>query len=143
MDERFGRNGGPTCKTLNHWPNAAGDPMPDPLTDPRYVTIFVTDEQAFGGSGNDIYPVRRFAGFYLTSADGLNCPGDVHGNPRRQEHVGALGVVRRRGLRRDTRHHALLVQGGDVCPSWSSNRAAAADPFEAHRPRPSRTSTFG
>ena len=43
--------------------------------------VFVTDENAFGGSGNDIYPVRRFAGYYITSADGLNCPGDVPANP--------------------------------------------------------------
>jgi Putative Flp pilus-assembly TadE/G-like len=85
MDERFGRNGGPTCQTLNHWPSDLGelaDPgMPDPLTDPRFVTIFITDEQAFGASGNQVYPVRRFAGFYLTAADGLNCPGDVPANP--------------------------------------------------------------
>jgi hypothetical protein len=83
MNDRWGRGTGPagTCQTYNHWPNATGDPMPDPLTDPRFVTIFVTDEQAFGGSGNDIYPVRRFAGFYLTSADGLNCPGDVPADP--------------------------------------------------------------
>ena len=77
IDERFGRNGGPTCKTLNHWPAPfSGDPIPDPLTDPRFVTIFITDESAFGSSGNTIYPIRRFAGFYITAADGLNCPGD-------------------------------------------------------------------
>jgi hypothetical protein len=81
MDERWGRNGGPTCQTLNHWPNAVGDPMPDPLTDTRFVTLFITDENSFGGSGNDIYPIRRFAGFYITAADGLNCPGDVPANP--------------------------------------------------------------
>jgi hypothetical protein len=55
--------------------------MPDPLTDPRFVTIFITDESAFGASGNDIFPVRRFAGFYITAADGLNCPGDYPANP--------------------------------------------------------------
>ena len=85
MDERWGHNGGPTCKTLNHWPNTQAEldtnGMPDPLTDPRFVTIFVTDESAFGGSGNTIYPVRRFAGYYITAADGLNCPGDVPANP--------------------------------------------------------------
>jgi hypothetical protein len=85
MDERWGKNGGPTCQTLNHWPNTQAEldtnGMPDPLTDKRFVTIFITDESAFGASGNDIFPVRRFAGFYLTAADGLNCPGDVPANP--------------------------------------------------------------
>jgi putative Flp pilus-assembly TadE/G-like protein len=85
MNDRWGRGSGSTCQTLNHWPDDAGEllnpGMPDPLTDPRFVTIFVTDENAFGGSGNDIYPVRRFAGYYITSADGLNCPGDVPANP--------------------------------------------------------------
>ena len=81
MDERWGHNGGPTCKTLNNWPNNVGDPMPDPLTNPRFVTLFITDEQSFGGSGNDIYPIRRFAGFYITAADGLGCPGDVPASP--------------------------------------------------------------
>ena len=84
MDTRWGRNGGPTCKTLNHWPDPTATPpltMPDPLNDPRFVTIFITDESAFGASGNQIYPVRRFAGFYLTAADGLNCPGDYPANP--------------------------------------------------------------
>ena len=81
MDERWGRNGGANCKTLNNWPNNPGDPMPDPLTDKRFVTIFITDESAFGASGNDIFPVRRFAGYYITAADGLNCPGDVPANP--------------------------------------------------------------
>jgi hypothetical protein len=81
MDERWGKNGGPTCQTLNHWPNNPGDPMPDPYNDKRFVTLFITDEQSFGSSGNDIYPIRRFAGFYLTAADGLNCPGDVPANP--------------------------------------------------------------
>ena len=79
MNDRWGRGSGPTCQTANHWPTTAADlatyGMPDPLTDPRFVTIFVTDESAFGGSGNTIYPVRRFAGFYITAADGLNCTG--------------------------------------------------------------------
>jgi len=85
MDERWGHDGGPTCKTLNHWPNTQAEldanGMPDPLNDPRFVTLFITDEQSFGAQGNAIYPIRRFAGFYLTAADGLNCPGDVPANP--------------------------------------------------------------
>ena len=92
IDERFGRNGGPTCKTLNHWPTpGSGDPIPDPLTDPRFVTIFITDESAFGSSGNTIYPVRRFAGFYITAADGLNCPGRRPREPRRPRTCGDTG----------------------------------------------------
>jgi len=78
MTDRFGGN---PCKTLNHWPNTASDPMPDLATDPRVVTLFITDENTFGSSGNQIYPVRRFAAFYITSADGLSCPGDVPANP--------------------------------------------------------------
>ena len=69
IDERWGHDGGPDCKTSNEWPDF------DPLNDPRFVTIFITDESAFGSSGNQIYPVRRFAGFYLTAADGLGLPG--------------------------------------------------------------------
>lgn len=76
IEERWGYNGGPTCKTLNNWPTAIGDPLPNPLTDKRFVTLFIADENTFGASGNDIYPIRRFAGFYLTAADGLGCPGD-------------------------------------------------------------------
>jgi hypothetical protein len=115
MDERWGHDGGPTCKTLNHWPNAAGDPMPDPLTDPRFVTIFVTDEQAFGGSGNDIYPIRRFAGFYLTSADGLNCPGDVPANPGAKNMWGhwVSYVIASSGGTPDTT--LCSFTGGNVC----------------------------
>ena len=81
LDERFGRNGGPTCQTLNNWPNASPGQFPDPLTDKRFVTLFIADENMFGSSGGDIYPVRRFAGFYLTAGDGLDCPGDVPAVP--------------------------------------------------------------
>jgi hypothetical protein len=82
MDERWGRNGGPTCQTLNNWPNPPGPgTFPDPLTDKRFVTLFISDETTFGASGNDIYPIRRFAGFYITAADGLDCPGDFPAVP--------------------------------------------------------------
>ena len=76
LDEGWGRNGGLTCQTLNHWPNALGEPFPNPFTDRRYVTLFISDESSFSASGGDIYPVRRFASFYITAADGLNCPWD-------------------------------------------------------------------
>jgi hypothetical protein len=90
MDERFGFNGGATCKTLNYWPNPTGQPpnpnnpsgtFPDLNTDKRVVTLFITDENSFGGSGNNIYPIRRFASFYITAADGLGCPGDYPVDP--------------------------------------------------------------
>jgi Flp pilus assembly protein TadG len=70
------RFGGNPCKTLNHWPQASTDPYPDPLLDPRYVVLFVVDESSFQGSGQAIYPIRTFGGFYITGGDGLNCPGD-------------------------------------------------------------------
>lgn len=79
LDNRFGRaGGGPStpCKTLNNWPQSASDPYPDPTTDGRYIVLFIVDQTAFQGSGNKIYPVRNFGGFYLTGGDGLNCPGD-------------------------------------------------------------------
>jgi hypothetical protein len=81
LDERWGRNGGPTCQTFNNWPENDTEPFPDPLTDKRFVTLFISDETTFGASGNDIYPIRRFAGFYITGGDGLNCPGDAPATP--------------------------------------------------------------
>jgi len=70
LNERFAS----PC-TDNNWPESASDPMP-PDDDPRWVTLFIADETTFQGSGNKIYPIRRFAGFYVTAADGMNCPGD-------------------------------------------------------------------
>lgn len=72
LQTRFGGN---PCKTLNNWPAAAGDPFPD-AADPRYVILFIVDTGNFSGSGNEIFPVRKFGGFYLTGGDGLGCPGD-------------------------------------------------------------------
>jgi hypothetical protein len=72
LEARFGGN---PCKTLNHWPKNPGDPLP-PDNDPRRVTLFIVDETAFQGTGNNIFPVRKFGGFYVTGGEGLNCPGD-------------------------------------------------------------------
>lgn len=66
--------------TPNNWPTALGQPLPDP-TDPRLVILFITDETSFTSSGRKLYPIRRFGAFYITSADGMNCPGDVPSNP--------------------------------------------------------------
>jgi hypothetical protein len=73
LEDRFG---GTPCKTLNNWPDGPNQPYPDPLTDGRYIVLFVVDESSFQDSGNAIYPIRTFGGFYLTGGDGLNCPGD-------------------------------------------------------------------
>lgn len=76
MNERFAS----PC-TPNNWPQTSSDPLP-PDDDPRWVTLFIADETAFqfvdDGKGNrvKIYPVRKFAGFYVTAADGMGCPGD-------------------------------------------------------------------
>ena len=37
--------------------------------DPRYVTLIITDNTAFTGSGNEPVPVKYFAGFYVTGWD--------------------------------------------------------------------------
>jgi len=67
--------------TPNNWPKTATDPLP-PDDDPRWVTLFIADETTFqyvdDGKGNKvkIYPVRKFAGFYVTAADGMDCADD-------------------------------------------------------------------
>ena len=38
-------------------------------TDPRYVTLIITDDTAFSGSGNEPLPIKYFAGFYVTGWD--------------------------------------------------------------------------
>ena len=37
--------------------------------DPRYVTLVITDDTAFGGQGNEPLPIKYFAGFYVTGWD--------------------------------------------------------------------------
>ena len=41
----------------------------DFANDPRYVTLIITDNTAFTGSGNEPVPVKYFAGFYITGWD--------------------------------------------------------------------------
>ena len=43
--------------------------------DPRYVTLIITDDTAFGSSGADPYPIKYFAGFYVTGWDMNNGSG--------------------------------------------------------------------
>ena len=38
-------------------------------SDPRYVTLIITDNTAFTGSGNEPLPIKYFAGFYVTGWD--------------------------------------------------------------------------
>jgi hypothetical protein len=41
----------------------------DFANDPRFVTLIITDNTAFTGSGNEPVPVKYFAGFYVTGWD--------------------------------------------------------------------------
>jgi hypothetical protein len=58
--------------TPNNWD---GVTLP-PLSDKRWVGMFILDEVAFTQPGKKTYPVRRFGGFYVTAGDGMGCPGD-------------------------------------------------------------------
>lgn len=62
--------------TDNNWPDDAAELAaffgPDgrgPASDPRYVTLIITDDTAFSGSGNEPLPIKYFAGFYVTGWD--------------------------------------------------------------------------
>jgi len=71
VEDRF------TPCTPNNWD---GVTLP-PENDPRWVVLFVLDELAFQQSGKKTYPVRRFASFYVTAGDGMDCPGDNPSTP--------------------------------------------------------------
>ena len=75
--ERFQMNPDPAADNgcwPNNWPDVAAD-IPDwilnhgPLTDPRYITLVITDFTAFSGSGAENIPVKYIAGFYATGWD--------------------------------------------------------------------------
>jgi hypothetical protein len=62
--------------TPNNWPDdvAEADIFFGPDgggygNDPRYVTLIITDNTAFTGSGNEPLPIKYFAGFYVTGWD--------------------------------------------------------------------------
>ena len=53
-------------------------------SDPRYVTLIITDDTSFTGSGNDALPIKYFAGFYVTGWDlspNGNGPSNTQGCP--------------------------------------------------------------
>jgi len=93
LAERFEK---PTC-TPNNWPTKPKSPATDPeevddffrwiesATDPRYVTLIVTDFGAFSDSGAENEPVKYFAGFYVTGYDigpqNTGCPGENDPHP--------------------------------------------------------------
>ena len=56
----------------------ATPPGHDFTTDPRYITLIVTDNTAFSSS-NDAEPVKYFAGFYVTGWDTDNGNGKPKG----------------------------------------------------------------
>jgi hypothetical protein len=72
--DMWGQPSTPTCAdTPNNWD---GVTLPD-FSDPRWIPLFIVDENAFGSPPDKIYPVRRFGMFYVTAAKGLGCNGDV------------------------------------------------------------------
>ena len=79
----------------NNWPDdateAAGFFGPNGGgygNDPRYVTLIITDNTAFTGSGNEALPIKYFAGFYVTgwdfhSTQSPGCPDPDGVGPRK------------------------------------------------------------
>ncbi len=76
--------------TPNFWPDAPiTQAKIDALvenfdTDPRLVTLFVTEFAAFGGTGSTIVPIKYFAGFYVTGWDYQ--PPQTDGCPENDPH---------------------------------------------------------
>jgi Putative Flp pilus-assembly TadE/G-like len=52
-----------TCTAPNRWPDYERG-------DPRLVKVFLTPYSAFTGSGQDVLPIKGFAGFYVTGWTG-------------------------------------------------------------------------
>jgi len=88
----------PVC-TPNNWPTKPASSAIDPeevddffantdwATDPRYVTLIITDFTAFTGSGAENIPVKYFAGFYATGWDvGPAGGGNTTGCPDNDPH---------------------------------------------------------
>jgi len=66
--------------TPNYWPTNAADPYPPP-TDPRYVTLLITDFGQFDVNSERVVKIRKFAGFYATGWDISGPGGDTQGCP--------------------------------------------------------------
>ena len=58
--------------TPNYWDGVTYPPD----SDPRWIPLFILDQNAFTSPGKKTYPIRRFGGFYVTAGDGMGCPGD-------------------------------------------------------------------
>jgi hypothetical protein len=58
-----------SCTNQNHW-DPGGSPTWSPQSllksDPRLVTVLLAPYGTFAGSGNNTYPITRFAEFYIT-----------------------------------------------------------------------------
>lgn len=78
----------------NNWPDDAAEaasffgPGGSVAGDPRYVTLIITDNTAFTGSGNEALPIKYFAGFYVTGWDyhqtqSPGCPDPDGPGPRK------------------------------------------------------------
>jgi len=76
--------------TDNNWPDNAteaaaffGSDGGGYGTDPRYVTLIITDDTGFTGAGNEALPIKYFAGFYVTGWDmnNGNGPQSTNGCP--------------------------------------------------------------
>lgn len=77
----------------NNWPGDAtelaefkGPDGQSYASDPRYVTLIITDDTAFTGSGNEALPIKYFAGFYVTGWDyhptqSPGCPDSAFTDP--------------------------------------------------------------
>jgi Putative Flp pilus-assembly TadE/G-like len=64
--------GASTCTSPNNWSSFPFIPPEDP----RIVPVFITPFGTFGGSGNDVVPVTKFATFYVTGWFSSPCAGD-------------------------------------------------------------------
>jgi hypothetical protein len=64
--------GAATCVSPNNWSSFPN--LPD--GDPRIVPVFVTPFGTFGGSGNEVVPVTKFATFYVTGWFSSPCSTD-------------------------------------------------------------------
>jgi hypothetical protein len=71
--------------TPNNWPDPPITPekidalFEDFGTDPRLVTLIVTEWGAFAGTGSTIVPIKYFAGFYVTGWDVSNTTAGCYG----------------------------------------------------------------